>query len=82
MPRTKQKTTKCFPSMKTPTPKDPRDIPRELRMCNRKLTELFKRVDRYTKLAMEISSGAEEMLGILDKIENELVDIRIANDKK
>jgi len=84
MPRVREKTTKCFPNMKTPTPKElgPKDNPREIRMLSRRLTELWKRIDRFTKLAIEIRHGTESIEDLLREIEDELIDMRIRNGQQ
>lgn len=83
MPRTKDRTTKCFPSMKTPLPREgPIDVPRELRICSRRLTDLAKRVDRYAKLALEVMEGSVLMLDIMKGIEDDLIEIRIQTSGK
>jgi hypothetical protein len=69
--------------MKAPTPKElgPKDNPREIRMLSRRLTELWKRIDRFTKLAIEIKTGTEVMQDLLTGIEDELVEMRIRNEQ-
>jgi hypothetical protein len=70
--------------MKAPTPKElgPKDNPREIRMLSRRLTELWKRIDRFTKLAIEIKTGTDVMQDLLTGIEDELVEMRIRNSDK
>lgn len=84
MPRVRERTTKCFPNMKAPTPKElgPKDNPREIRMLSRRLTELWKRIDRFTKLAIEIRSGTEVIEDLLSGIEDELIEMRIRNGQQ